>query len=52
MSEKCSVCGLLADPCFCYYSNKTLITELKRRQINKRQLIKTFQSVTEDDMKI
>ena len=31
MSEKCSVCGELADPCLCFYSTERLVDELLRR---------------------
>lgn len=31
MSELCSVCGELHEPCLCSRSDRTLLNELKRR---------------------
>lgn len=31
MSEICSACGILSDPCFCSYSLRTLANEIRRR---------------------
>lgn len=49
MSERCSICGLLSDPCFCYYHTNRLISEIKRRGIKRSQLIKIFNSITIGD---
>ena len=41
MSERCTTCGVLSDPCFCSYSDRSIYAELKRRGY----IVKVYQNI-------